>query len=309
MTEGRSTGNDNAPRPPAAPFRQESPALAHREAFVNGIRLHYVEAGTGPLVLLLHGFPEFHVGWRHQIPALANAGFRVIAPDLRGYNLSDKPRGVAAYQIECLVDEVIGLIRHAGEARAALVGHDWGGTIAFAAAMRYPETIEHLAVLNAPHPAIFARDLRSVEQMIRSSYAAAFQVPKVPEVILRARNFALLRRMLRHDPRRPGSFTDADIDAYVASWSRPGALTAAINYYRAAARSRLLARRTLQPTHQQSLLIWGDRDRYLRRSLTSDLDVWLPNLRIEHFPNASHWVQHDEPERVNALLIDFLAQQ
>ncbi len=276
---------------------------------MNGVRLHYVEAGTGPLVLLLHGFPEFHEGWRHQIPALAAAGFRVIAPDLRGYNRSDKPPGAAAYRIECLVDDVVGLIRHAGEESAALVGHDWGGTIAFAAAMSHPETIERIGVLNAPHPATFARELRSFDQMRRSSYAAAFQVPKLPEAILRARDFALLRRVLRRDPSRPGAFTEADIDAYVAAWSQPGALTAAINYYRAAARSRLLARGRFQPIQQPTLLIWGDRDRYLRRSLSVGLSEWIPNVRIEHLPNASHWVQHDEPDRVNALLIDFLGQR
>lgn len=282
------------------------PRFAHGEAVVNGVRLHYVEAGAGPLVLLLHGFPDFHGGWRHQISALAAAGFRVIAPDLRGYNRSDTPPGVAAYRVECLVDDVVGLIRHAGEESAALVGHDWGGAIAFEAAMSYPGTIERIVVLNAPHPGRFARELRSLDQLRRSSYVLAFQVPKLPEAILRARNFALLRRVFRRDPCRPGAFTEDDIEAHVAALSQPGTLTAAINYYRASFRSRLRTLRRSHPINQPVLLIWGDQDRYLRRSLTEGLEKWIPGIQVEHLPHASHWVQHDDPDRVNTLLIDFL---
>jgi pimeloyl-ACP methyl ester carboxylesterase len=162
-----------------------------RFASVNGIRLHYVEAGTGPLVLLLHGFPEFWGSWRHQIPALADAGFRVLAPDLRGYNLSSKPAGVESYRVAELVGDVVGLIRHAGEERATVVGHDWGGAIAWATAMRRGERIHRLIILNAPHPAAYLRELRRPGQLLRSWYVFFFQLPLLPECLVRARDYAL----------------------------------------------------------------------------------------------------------------------
>jgi epoxide hydrolase 4 len=281
--------------------------LTHRQAIVNGVRLHYVEAGHGSLVVLLHGFPEFWYSWRLQIPALAEAGFRVIAPDMRGYNLSEKPPGIASYAIERLADDVRGLVHHAGERRAAVVGHDWGGGVAWYTPMRHPELVTKLAVLNAPHPAAFAREIRSPAQALRSWYMFFFQLPGLPEAGLRAGNFRVLDQTLRRDPVRPDAFSEADIRRYKRAMGRPGALTASINYYRAMIRRgpagvQRLVRRIDVPT----LLIWGERDRYLGPKLTEGLDEWVPDLRVERIPDASHWVQIDAPERVNRLLIDFL---
>ena len=278
-------------------------------AVINGVRLHWVEAGTGPLVVLLHGFPEFHYSWRHQIPALAGAGFRVAAPDLRGYNLSEKPPGVAPYGIAHLTADIAALIAHLGEPRAVVVGHDWGGAVAWHLAATRPEFVERLAVLNCPHPAALARDLFRPRQLRRSWYVFAFQIPWLPERLFRAGNYALLRRTLRREPTRPGAFTDADIERYVEAAARPGSTTATINYYRAAARRRP---RTMLGDHSSivapTLLIWGERDAHLGLHFAEGLDRWVPGIRVERIPDASHWVQNDAPERVNELLVEFLEE-
>jgi len=289
----------------------EAPPSDWRSEFgvINGVRLHWVEAGSGPLVVLLHGFPEFHYSWRNQIPALAVAGYRVVAPDMRGYNLSEKPPGVAPYGIAHLTADVAALIAHLGETSAAVVGHDWGGAVAWHLASTRPEVVERLAVLNCPHPAALARDLRKPRQLLRSWYVFAFQVPWLPERLFRAGDHALLRRTLRREPIRPAAFTDADIERYVEAAARPGATTATINYYRAAARRHP---RTMLGEHVSiavpTLLIWGERDAHLGPHFTEDLDRWVPGIRVERIPDASHWVQNDAPERVNELLVGFLAE-
>lgn len=279
----------------------------HREAVVNGVRLHYVEMGEGSLVILLHGFPEFWYSWRHQIPALAAAGFRVIAPDMRGYNRSEKPRGVGSYRMEALTADVAALLRHAGAERATIVGHDWGGAVAWQMPVRYPELVERLVVLNAPHPNAMARALLRGSQLRRSWYIFAFQIPALPEATFAAFNGALLARLFRKDPVRRDAFSEADIGRYRRAFHRPGTLTAAINYYRAAVRRNPLEAlrgdgRIACPT----LLIWGERDRALGVELSEGLERWVPDIRVERLPDASHWVQNDAPERVNALLLEFL---
>lgn len=279
--------------------------LIHRNANVNGITLHYVEAGEGPLVILLHGFPDFWYAWRHQIPALAAAGFHVVAPDMRGYNASDKPRGVASYAVERLVEDVAELIRHVGGDRAVLVGHDWGGIVGWYAAMLRPDLVERLVVLNAPHPVAFRRELRRVDQMLRSSYALFFQLPWLPEQVLRLGNYAVLRRMLRTEPVHQDAFTPEDIECYVEAVSHPGALTASINYYRAATRFPPPKPR---PIDVPTLLIWGEQDLYLNRRLTEGLEPWISDLRIQRLADASHWVMADAPQRVNRGLLDFLRE-
>jgi pimeloyl-ACP methyl ester carboxylesterase len=279
--------------------------LAHRYADVgDDVRLHYVEAGEGPLVVLLHGFPQFWYEWRHQIPALAGAGFRVVAPDMRGYNLSDKPPGVRAYRVEVLARDVERLILACGERTASVVGHDWGAIVAWIAAMRHPGRVGRLAILNVPHPARFPDGLLSPRQLLRSSYVFFFQIPRLPEKVIRARDFALLRSALRRDPVRPGTFTAEDIERYVGAMARPGALTATLNYYRALLRNpRALLGRIEAPV----LVIWGERDRFLSRRLAEPPPLWVPNLfSVERLPDASHWVAEDRPREVNALLLDFL---
>jgi pimeloyl-ACP methyl ester carboxylesterase len=285
------------------------PSVVHRYADLAGVRLHYVEAGEGPLVVLLHGFPEFWFSWRFQIPALAAAGFRVVAPDMRGYNLSDKPKGVEGYALERLARDVECLIGALGEERAVVVGHDWGGIVAWAVAMLHPERVERLAILNVPHPERFSRGLRTPRQLVKSSYAFFFQIPWLPERVLRAGDFALVRSVFRNDPVRSGTFDEEDIDRYVEALSRPGALTAAINYYRALARrAPTLARKLRRRIGAPVMVIWGQRDLFLVPELARPDPALVPDARVERLPDASHWVQQDRPERVNALLLDFLGE-
>jgi pimeloyl-ACP methyl ester carboxylesterase len=263
--------------------------------------------GSGPPVLLLHGFPQFWYEWRHQIPALVEAGFRVVAPDMRGYNLSDKPLGVRAYRVELLARDVERLILACGGGTADVVGHDWGAIAAWIAAMRYPERVERLAILNVPHPARFLDGLLSPMQLLRSSYVFFFQIPRLPEEVIRAGDFALLRSALRRDPVRPGTFTAEDIERYIEAIARPGALTATINYYRALLRYPEETRALLQRVEAPVLVIWGERDRFLSRRLAEPPRLWVPNLLgVKRLPDASHWVAEDRPLEVNTLLLDFL---
>jgi epoxide hydrolase 4 len=287
---------------------KESGRWAHGEATVGGVRLHYVEAGEGPLVLLLHGFPEFWYSWHHQIPALAAAGFRAVAPDMRGYNLSDKPAGLDAYRVERLVDDVAGLIAHFGEEQATVVGHDWGGLVAWYSAILRPEIVDRLVVINAPHPAAYRRELTRSTQALRSWYAGFFQLPILPEAAMRTADFMALERVLRTEPVRPGAFSDDDIRLYKEALAQPGALTSTINYYRAAARDHsALTAVAEQPIRSPTLLIWGDQDPYLVSTLADDLEPWVPDIRVERL-RASHWVPVDAPEEVNRLILDFLGR-
>jgi pimeloyl-ACP methyl ester carboxylesterase len=282
--------------------------MVHRSVDVHGLRLHCVGAGVGPLVVLLHGFPEFWYAWRHQIPALVDAGYRVVAPDLRGYNTSDKPPRVRDYRPRVLVQDVADLILALDAGSAAVAGHDWGGAIAWLLATWHPERVQRLVVLNAPHPIRFLAGLRSPRQLRRSWYMLAFQLPWLPERLMRVRDFQALRRALRRQPARPGAFTPEDIDRYVAAAARPGAMRAAINYYRAAARANPLAQaHSLRRVERPTLIIWADQDRYLGRELVEPDPTWVPNARVEHIAEASHWLQADAPERVNQLMVDFLS--
>jgi epoxide hydrolase 4 len=281
-------------------------ALREGYAEVGDGRLHYVEAGDGPLIVLLHGFPEFWFGWRLQIAPLAAAGFRVLAPDLRGYNLSSKPAGLAAYATDQLAADVRGLIRERGAESALLVGHDWGGTAAWATAMNHPEVVDRLAILNAAHPRRLQQGLRTPRQLRKSWYFFFFQPPGLPERLVRASDWRFFRTFLR-DARPP--YTPEDIERYVEAWSQPGAATAMLDYYRAAVRqSPKRAAAQLRPIAAPTLVIWGQRDRYLGPELAEPARDDVPNLdRVERLPDASHWVHHDEAERVTQLLIDFFA--
>jgi epoxide hydrolase 4 len=277
--------------------------LRHGFADLGEVRLHYVEAGEGPLVVLLHGFPEFWYAWRHQLLPLAVAGFRVVAPDLRGYNLSSKPKGVAPYRIERLAGDVDALVRFLGAERAAVVGHDWGGAIAWLTAALHAERVERLAIMNAPHPVAFERGLRSARQLARSWYVFFFQLPWLPEQVGRVFDHRLGRRVLR-------GFSEEEVERYVEAWSQPGAATASINYYRALLRRsprsvRALVRRRIDAP---VLVIWGDRDPYLGRDLAEPPPEWVPHARVERIPDAGHWVQCERSERVNELLVRFLRE-
>jgi pimeloyl-ACP methyl ester carboxylesterase len=269
-------------------------------------RLHYVEAGEGPLVVLLHGFPEFWYGWRAQIAPLAAAGFRVVAPDTRGYNLSSRPQDVAAYDTGALAEDIHGLIHERGAETAMLVGHDWGGTLAWTLAMNHPEVVDRLAILNAAHPRKLSQGLHHPGQLRRSWYFFFFDLPDLPETVVRANNWHFFRHFLRDA--RP-AFTPEETDRYVEAWSQAGASTGMINYYRSSVRTPpKKAEAAILPIQAPTLVIWGDADRYLSPDLAEPENDDVPNLdRVERLPDASHWVHHDEAERVTELLTGFFA--
>ena len=292
------------PDPAAHENLASDPTLQHRDIQLRDVRLHCVEAGSGPLVLLLHGFPEFWYTWRHLIPALAAAGFRVVAPDMRGVNTSSKPHGVAAYAIDVLVKDIDDLIAALGAERAHVVGHDWGSGIAWSFAMQHPEHLQRLAILNGPHPQRLLSGLRKPSQLLKSWYMFFFQLPLLPELVMRRNGFAMLLSGMRNDPTRPGAYSEDDIARYREALARPGALTAFINYYRGMRKVR--PRMSWETIRADTLIIWGERDKYLGRDLAVPDARLVTNARVEYLPDGTHWVHHDEPERVAELLIAFL---
>jgi len=270
------------------------------------ITLHYVEAGEGPMVVLLHGFPEFWFGWRQQIAPLAAAGFRVVAPDTRGYNLSSRPAEVQDYAVDRLATDIRGLIEKLGSESALLVGHDWGGTIAWTMAMNYPDVVDRLAILNAAHPRRLQQGLMNPNQLRKSWYFFFFALPGLPEDVVHARDWHFFRHFLQ-DANPP--YTPQELERYVEAWSQEGAATGMINYYRASVRgSQKEAKAAIRPISAPTLVIWGQRDGYLGSDLAEPEHDDVPNLQgVERLPDASHWVHHDEAERVNELLIDFFS--
>ncbi|MDQ1646827.1 MAG: hypothetical protein QOJ50_3011 [Cryptosporangiaceae bacterium] len=268
------------------------------------VQLHYVEAGDGPLVVLLHGFPEFWYGWRSQIKALADAGFRVVAPDMRGYNLSSRPQDVGDYDFDKLAGDVRDLVHERGAQSALVAGHDWGGSVAWATAMKYPEIVDRLAILNAAHPRKLSAGLHHPDQLRKSWYFFFFALPDLPEAVVHANNWHFFRHFL-HDA--SPAYTAEEMDHYIEAWSQPGAATGMINYYRSSVRTPAKkAEAAIHPVKAPTLVIWGQRDAYLGQELAEPEHDDVPNLeRVERLPDASHWVHHDAADRVNELLIRF----
>jgi pimeloyl-ACP methyl ester carboxylesterase len=281
------------------------PALEHDFIKANGLTFHVVMAGPvdGPVVVLLHGFPEFWYGFRHQIPGLAAAGFRVWAVDQRGYNLSDKPKGVKHYGLGQLAADAIGVIQATGREQVGLVGHDWGAMVAWCVALLAPERLRHVAILNVPHPVVARRHLLTdPRQMARSTYAMFFQLPWLPESMIRAFNWRNMERTLRATS-LPGAFTDEDLPHYRRAWAQPGAMTAMLNWYRAAARRpdrEWPSPRVRPPT----TVIWGKRDFALRSVMAEESVALCEQGELIWLPDNTHWLQHEAPGQVNAILIN-----
>ncbi|MBL8117641.1 MAG: alpha/beta hydrolase [Anaerolineae bacterium] len=273
----------------------------------NNINLHVVQAGPkdGPLVILLHGFPEFWYGWRRQIDHLAAQGYRVWAPDQRGYNLSDKPAGINAYNLDELAADVIGLINAAGQEKTYLVGHDWGAAVAWWTASKFPERLKKLAILNVPHHKVFRKTLYTDwEQRRRSWYIAFFQIPFLPEALLGARNAEGFARALLSSS-SPGTFSPDDLALYRQAWSQPGVTTAMLNWYRAIVR-RPPASNPDPRIKIPTLILWGKNDIALKWEMAQSSVNYCDDGRVIYFENASHWLQHEEPDSVNTYLSDFL---
>lgn len=280
--------------------------IRHDRISGDGITLHVAIAGTGPPVILLHGFPENWQSWRRQVAPLVEAGYSVWMPDMRGYNLSDRPKRREDYHMRHLVADVAAIVSATGYPRAHVVGHDWGGVVAWTFAGVYSLLLDRLVILNAPHMQIYTEKVWRSTQLLRSAYVAFFQLPSLPELALSGRRFKAVRDMFRHLPARKGAFCERDIDAYVSALSRAGALTAALDYYRANLRSDGIAMARAARTDAQVLVIWGERDPALGINLLDGLEKVAPRVRIHRIPDASHWVQNEAPDEVNRVLVDFL---
>jgi epoxide hydrolase 4 len=333
----------------ARPGAAGAETIRHEFADVNGVRIHYAIArpanyengelaergaaagdaaarGGTKLIVFLHGFPEFWYAWRKQVEEFGR-DFVAVAPDMRGYNLSSKPAAVEEYDIGKLVGDVRGLVEylaaahHLGAARCELVGHDWGGAVAWATAIACPEIVERLVIVNAPHPKIFERELReNPKQQEASQYMLVFRSAQA-EAMMSANNFAMMQETILGEGMRQGYISEADRKAYVEAWSQPGALTGGLNYYRAAevgpggggpGAGGHEAFKTKHPVasfevKMPTLVIWGEKDPYILTGNLDGLERYVPKLTVERIPDATHWVVHEQPTRVNELIRDFLA--
>jgi pimeloyl-ACP methyl ester carboxylesterase len=287
---------------PGASFQ----GLSHRDVQANGLRFHVAECGEGDrLALCLHGFPELWLSWRYQMPLLARLGWRVWAPDLRGYGGSERPTHRDDYALEKLMDDVAGLIDAAGAREVMLVSHDWGGLIAWYFAMRGLRPLDRLVVMNLPHPGAAREAFRSWKQRRSSWYAFFFQLPRLPELVLGARGARAVGQAFLSMAQHPERFPDALLQHYRAAALQPGARKAMLDYYRALLRGGGLKRQQAlgHPVIDvPTLVLWGEHDSALTRESTDGTDAYVSNLTLRYLPGASHWVQQDEPETVNAML-------
>lgn len=278
----------------------------HAHISANGINIHYVTAGKGPLLLLLHGFPQFWYAWRHQIPVLAEH-FQVVVPDLRGYNETERPVKVEDYRPRILAKDISGLIKGLGFEKAHIVGHDWGGAVTWKLAYDQPEVIDRMAILNSPHPFLFKRALKTNwRQMTKSWYFFFFQIPYLPEKIFQITPEKILKSILK--PIRKKTFSREDFKQYLQAIAKPGAFTAALNYYRAAfSKDPGESKREYNKIATPTLVIWGEDDQALGKELTEGMEpLFSGPFQIHFIPQCSHWVQEEQPDQVNRLLLEFL---
>ena len=303
---------------------RSSPVIRHEYATVNGVKLHYVTEGQGQVILFLHGFPEFWYEWKNQLAEFGK-DYQAVAPDMRGYNLSDKPAKVEDYAVPLLVQDIRALLEKLSKGRKAiLIAHDWGGALAWIFAARYPEMLEKLVIINAPHPTIFARELRSnPKQQQASSYMTFFQ-SEGAEKALSANNYAMLGAAV-FTTNRQDAFSEEDKRAYRAAWAQPGALTGGLNYYRAsnlappantdtgttdgkgtARKESAFASEPLPIVQMPTLVIWGEKDSALLTGNLDGLDKAVKSLTIKRIPSGGHWIVHEEPKTVNAAIREFL---
>lgn len=278
----------------------------------NGLDFEVITAGSGDrLALLLHGFPEHAVSWRFQIPLLVRLGYRVWAPNQRGYGETTRPAAVRDYGLSELTSDVAALIDASRAASVTLVGHDWGAAVAWSFATTLPRPLERLVIVNVPHPAVFREVLgRSWRQRARSWYMVFFQIPWLPERLLGARDAAAIGRIFSRTATNPERFPKKLLDVYRNAAARPGALWAMLAWYRAAARHGLgIVQDGSTKIETPTLMVWGENDMALGKETTYGTDRFVKDLRLSYLPGISHWSQQDAPERVNELLEAFLTHE
>lgn len=284
--------------------------IAFQTIQTNGVSLHTAVAGPedGPLVILLHGFPEFWYGWKHQIDALAEQGYRVMAPDQRGYNLSSKPQGAENYTLDDLRDDIAGLIEQSGKEKAFVIGHDWGGAVAWHLAATKPHLVEKLIAINIPHPQAMPKVMmRNPLQWVRSSYMLYFQLPKLPEEMMAAEDFSFMKQAMVSTSRK-NAFSEEDLKNYSKAWAQPGALTGMLNWYRA------LPKGSFSQTPKGKVevpvrILWGVGDQFLSRQLAKESVNFCTRAELVFVGQATHWVHHEQPLIVNRLIQEFLGEE
>ncbi|PRY82278.1 alpha/beta fold hydrolase [Alkalibacterium olivapovliticus] len=282
-------------------------AFEHGYVETNGINLHVVQHGPedGEIVLLLHGFPEFWYGWHHQITYLANRGYRVWAPDQRGYNLSDKPKKTHDYEMNQLVKDVVGLIKATKQEKVYLVGHDWGGIVAWRVARAYPELLKKLVILNAPHSGALRHHIKKhPTQLLKSSYILFFQLPSIPEKLLKSANGRNAAEALQKTSNE-GAFSEEDLTEYKKAWARPRAMQSMLNWYRANAKNMASSKVSKQVT-VPTQIIWGENDQFLGKEMATESLKFCDNGRGILLSDATHWLHHEQPDRVSIMISDFL---
>ncbi len=284
--------------------------LSFQSVETNGVTLHTAVAGPedGPLVILLHGFPEFWYGWKHQIDALAKQGYRVMAPDQRGYNRSSKPPGAENYTLNDLRDDIAGLIEQSGKEKAFVVGHDWGGAVAWQLAATRPELVEKMIAVNIPHPQAMPKVMmRNPMQWVKSSYMLYFQIPKLPEAMMAAEDFSFMKQAMAGTSRK-NAFSEEDLERYGEAWAQPGALTGMLNWYRA------LPKGSFRQTPKRKIdvpvrILWGVGDQFLSLQLAKESLTFCKDAELVLIGQATHWVHHEQPEILNRLIMEFLDEE
>jgi pimeloyl-ACP methyl ester carboxylesterase len=277
----------------------------------NGLTFEVDQCGDGGrFALLLHGFPESKYSWRYQMPLLASLGYTAWAPNMRGYGKSSRPAGIAAYHIDNLVADAAALIDAAGAKETLLIAHDWGAIVAWQLAIRKSRPLSRLVIMNVPHPACLARELRTWRQLRKSWYVFFFQIPWLPERVLTTKSAEAVQRAFSDMAVDKSRFPVAVTDEYRRSALEPGAMRAMINYYRAAMRAGEAAMNPKPGTvDTPTLLIWGEEDTALDKATTVGTDAYVKNLTMRYLPGVSHWVQQEAPEKVNAMIEAWLKDQ
>ncbi len=281
-----------------------------RERFIqtNGVKLHVMEAGPvdGQMILFLHGFPEFWYAWRKQIDYFAGKGYLVVVPDQRGYNVSDKPEGIASYKIDELAKDIIGLIDAYGREKIFLVGHDWGASVSWWVALKYPERLQKLVILNVPHPKVMAQTVfTNVEQMKKSWYIFYFQIPGAVDKLAAATNYQWVLDMITSSA-NPGAFSAAELEEYRKAFSQPGAFTAMVNWYRAMIQTKQEQPQSLEVTVPM-ILMWGEDDVAMLTEMADESMAYCKQGKLIKFPKVSHWIQHEAADRINPIIAESFA--